>query len=205
VAAAKLAGTFAQIVREGVSAAGGVLLELRGDEALAVFSSPRKALLAAVALQIRFAEQSEAVPELPLPVGIGLDVGEAVAVEGGYRGGALNLAARLCAIAGPGEILASSGITHLTGRVEGLRYVERRPVRLKGLSAPPAQSRLRRVACAGDGDTLLPAQGLAARSGRCQPSSTSIDWCLPGGFERTSDRRDRREVTRAAKRVLSSG
>ncbi len=136
VAAAQLAGKFAQIVREGVSGAGGVLLELRGDEALGVFSSPRQDLLTAVALQTRFAEESDAVPELPLGVGIGLDVGEAVAVEGGYRGGALNLAARLCSIAGPGEVLASSGIAHLAGRVEGLRYVERRPVRLKGLSAP---------------------------------------------------------------------
>jgi YVTN family beta-propeller protein len=135
VAAAKLAGRFAQLVREGVSAAGGVLLELRGDEALAVFSSPRQALLAAVALQIRFAEESVAAPESPLGVGIGLDVGEAVAVEGGYRGGALNLAARLCAVAGPGEVLASSGIAHLAGHVEGLRYVERRPVKLKGLPA----------------------------------------------------------------------
>ena len=69
-----------------LGAAGGVLLELRGDEALAVFTSPRQAVLAAVALQIRFAEQSEAAPEMPLPVGIGLDVGEAVTVEGGYRG-----------------------------------------------------------------------------------------------------------------------
>jgi adenylate cyclase len=132
VAAAKLAGKFAQIVRDCVSGSGGVLLELRGDEALAVFSSPRQALLAAVTLQARFAEQSEVEPEFPLQVGIGLDVGEAVAVEGGYRGGALNLAARLCAIAGPGEVLASSGIAHLAGRVEGLRYVERRQARLKG-------------------------------------------------------------------------
>ena len=80
MAAAKLAGTFAQIVREGVSDGGGALVELRGDEALAVFSSPRQALVAAVALQTRFAEHSEAAPEMPLGVGIGLDVGEAVAV-----------------------------------------------------------------------------------------------------------------------------
>ena len=37
---------------------------------------------------------------LPLGVGIGLDAGEAVPVEGGYRGGTLNLAARLCGLAG---------------------------------------------------------------------------------------------------------
>ena len=46
-------------------------------------------------------------PTLPLAVGIGLDAGEAVRVGDGYRGGALNLAARLCSLAGPGEVLAS--------------------------------------------------------------------------------------------------
>ena len=36
-------------------------------------------------------------------VGIGLDAGEAIPVSDGYRGGALNLAARLCSLAGPGQ------------------------------------------------------------------------------------------------------
>ena len=65
--------------------------------------------------------------------GIGLDAGEAVPVERGYRGAALNLAARLCARAGAGEILASQEITHLAGRVEGVRYVDEGRARLKSL------------------------------------------------------------------------
>ena len=51
--------------------------------------------------------ETVADPTLPLAVGIGLDAGEAVPVDDGYRGGALNLAARLCSLAGPGEVLAS--------------------------------------------------------------------------------------------------
>jgi hypothetical protein len=57
-------------------------------------------------------------------------------VESGYRGGALNLAARLCAIARPGEVLASGEVTHLARRTEGVRYEHRGPVRLKGLTEP---------------------------------------------------------------------
>jgi adenylate cyclase len=95
-AAGRLAAKFADICREGIEAHGGELTELRGDEALAVFSSPRAALRAAADLQAVFADESAVDPELPLPVGVGLDAGEAVAVAGGYRGGALNLAARLC-------------------------------------------------------------------------------------------------------------
>jgi peptide/nickel transport system substrate-binding protein len=135
-AAAKLARKFATIAREGVDARGGEVIELRGDEALAVFASPRQAIRAAVDLQERFAEETVDDPSLPLPVGIGLDAGEAVRVEGGYRGGALNLAARLCGQAGAGEILASQEVVHLARKVDGVRYQDRGDLHLKGLSAP---------------------------------------------------------------------
>ena len=135
-AAAVLATKFAAVAREGVEAAGGRVLELRGDEALAVFRSPRQALRAAVNLQARFLEETMSEPEIPLGVGIGVDVGEAVPVEGGYRGGALNLAARLCSLAGRGEILASREVVHLARKIEGITYVSRAPVQVKGLAEP---------------------------------------------------------------------
>lgn len=94
-AAAELARAFAGIARTGVEARGGSLVELRGDEALAVFPSARAAMRAAMELQAAFAEHTADQPDLPMRVGIGLDAGEAVQVDSGYRGGALNLAARL--------------------------------------------------------------------------------------------------------------
>jgi len=142
-AAAKLAAKFARVARETVQARGGQVIELRGDEALAVFSSARQAVAAAVDLQERFVDETIDDPELPMPVGIGLDAGEAVAVEGGYRGGALNLAARLCGQAGPGEILASRGVTHLARHVDGVRYVDRGKVHLKNLTEPVELVRIR--------------------------------------------------------------
>ena len=135
-AAARLAAKFAAIAREVVSAHDGHVLELRGDEALAVFSSVRQALRAAGQLQERFAYETMADTTLPLRVGIGLDVGEAIPVEGGYRGAALNLAARLCSLAGPGEVLVSEGVTHLARKVEGLSYRERGQTQLKGFPEP---------------------------------------------------------------------
>ena len=54
----------------------------------------------------------------------------------GIRGRALNLAARLCARARAGEILVTSELVHLAGAVEGIRFDDRGPVRLKGLSRP---------------------------------------------------------------------
>jgi peptide/nickel transport system substrate-binding protein len=133
--AARLASSFAEVAHAAVADHDGSLIELRGDEALVVFASARQALRAAVELQRRCREPGELGPALPLGIGIGLDSGEAVRLpDGGYRGGALNLAARLCSLARPGEILASEGVIHLARHVGGLKFVPRRPERLKGIA-----------------------------------------------------------------------
>jgi ABC-type transport system substrate-binding protein/class 3 adenylate cyclase len=126
-AGAALASQFADLVAEVVKARDGTLIELRGDEALVMFVSARKALRAAIDLQARFTEA-----KLPRGVGIGLDAGEAIPVGDGYRGTALNLAARLCAEAGPGETLASETVIHLAAKLDGIAYVDARALKLKG-------------------------------------------------------------------------
>jgi class 3 adenylate cyclase/ABC-type transport system substrate-binding protein len=130
-AATALASRFAALIREVVEGRQGFLLELRGDEALAVFTSARQALKAANEIQRR-----QEIDALPRGIGIGLDAGEAIPFEGGFRGSALNLAARLCGQAGPGQIVASEAVIHLAARVDGLAYVEARTLRLKGLDEP---------------------------------------------------------------------
>ena len=107
VAAGRLAKRFAQLAREAVEARGGEVLELRGDEALAVFTSAAQAVTAALDFQSTCSEEIAADPSLPLNVGIGVASGEAVPIEGGYRGAALNLAARLCSSAAGGEVLTA--------------------------------------------------------------------------------------------------
>ncbi|HEX6779325.1 MAG TPA: adenylate/guanylate cyclase domain-containing protein, partial [Ktedonobacterales bacterium] len=135
-AAARLTTRFATLVREAVLIWHGHLIELRGDEALACFSSVRQALQAAVEMQEHFIQATKENLKLPLPVGIGLDAGEAVPVEAGYRGAALNQAARLCSLAGAGEILVSEIVTHLARKVEGLAYHPWGTAELKGFDEP---------------------------------------------------------------------
>jgi len=135
-AAANLATAFAKLTRDAVVARGGDVIELRGDEALAVFSSTRQALWAATELQGQLSKVSTSDPVASLKVGIGIDAGEAIPIEGGFRGAALNLAARLCSLAGPGEVLVTEAITHLARKVEGLEYVERGAMDLKGFAEP---------------------------------------------------------------------
>lgn len=135
-AAAELTDRFAQVIRELVETFDGTVFELRGDEALCVFRSPRQSLRAAVALQRRFVEETVATPGHPMTVGIGVDAGEAVHGANGYRGGALNLAARLCGQARAGQILASPEVAHLARAIDGVQYVVLDDVEVKGLVEP---------------------------------------------------------------------
>lgn len=82
-AAARLADRFAALSTEVLGQYDGQVIELRGDEALAVFSSARRALRGAVALQRAFTQAVRDDPSLPLAVGMGLDAGEPIPVRGG--------------------------------------------------------------------------------------------------------------------------
>lgn len=178
-AAARLVVKFAGLLREGIKARGGRLLELRGDEALVVFTSARQALRAAVDLQTRFARETEADPSLPLPIGMGIDAGEAVPVEDGYRGEALNLAARLCNLAGPGEVLASEGVVYLGRRVQGVSYADRGLMDIKGFA-----DRVRVVQVMRESEVILPnlqGRGNGASRAEAPPPIGGFLGALPSG------------------------
>jgi class 3 adenylate cyclase len=135
-AAASLAAKFAAIVDEAVEAYDGQLAEMRGDEALIVFTSARQAIRASVELQAQFQEAGSEF-DIPLRVGIGIDSGEAVQLEdGSFRGAALNVAARLCGRASGGEVIISEATSRLAGRLGGLHYSDGGRVRLKNIADP---------------------------------------------------------------------
>jgi hypothetical protein len=93
-------------------------------------------------MQRQFAEHLRDDPSLPLRVGIGLDVGEAVAVGDDFRGQSLNLAARLCARAVAGEVLVSEALHHIVGRVDGVGMRDAGRLRVKGFDEPMHAYRL---------------------------------------------------------------
>jgi WD40 repeat protein/class 3 adenylate cyclase len=135
-AAARLAKRFADLARDAVEARSGRVIELRGDEALAVFDSTPQAVRAAVEFQAICAEDAAADPALPLTVGIGIDVGEAVPVEDGFRGVALNTAARLCSRALAGQTLVTRAVADAAADVDGVSLEEVGPAELKGFETP---------------------------------------------------------------------
>lgn len=133
-AGARLASRFAALAGEVILEAAGRVVEVRGDGVLAVFGSARAALQAATGLLARCAEGSS--DDLPLRAGAGLDVGEPEAVPGGYRGEAIDTAAGLCTLAGPGEVLASEAIVGLARQIDGLGYRDRGALALTGITRP---------------------------------------------------------------------
>ena len=133
-AAARLAQRFTAGVSEVVADHGGAVIGHAGDQVVAVFDSARRAIRAAIAAQVLLGRDS--VDEELIQAGIGLEAGEAEVVEGGHVSGALNVASRLCALAAPGQVLASEVVTTLAGRVDGVVYKRRRTLRLKGIEAP---------------------------------------------------------------------
>lgn len=135
-AAARLATGFAELARGVFERWDGRLVEVRGDEALGAFASARQAVRAAGDLHANWAAALAQHADWPRGVGVGLDIGEAVPVENGYRGNALNRAARLCSLAGPGETLISPGVVYVAPHVEGVRFVPRGQELLKGFPEP---------------------------------------------------------------------
>ena len=134
------ASALARAIRRSRAGGGarveGELLELRGDEALCMFRSARQALRASVEVQRRLRTATGEESAFPLGVGMGLDAGEAVPTQGGYRGGALNLAARLCGRARGGQILATQRVVGLTGAVPGVHWERPSDVGLDGVRDP---------------------------------------------------------------------
>ncbi len=98
-----------------------------------MFESARQAVLAATELAAICGEEPTLDGGLALPVGIGIDAGPAVPVVDGYRGGAVNTAARLCSQAGGGQVLVTRRIADMAGDVPGVRLTSAGSAELKGL------------------------------------------------------------------------
>jgi hypothetical protein len=128
--------TFADLARDAVEARRGRVIELRGDEALAVFESTPQAIRAGLELQEACREAAHQDPEYPLPIGIGISSGEAIPVENGYRGKALNMAARLCSKAAAGQVLVTKDVIDLAGDLAEVEFTSRGAVELKGFDRP---------------------------------------------------------------------
>ncbi|GAG13828.1 unnamed protein product [marine sediment metagenome] len=123
-----------RIVREALKAHGGSEVKTTGDGFMTSFSSATRALESAIAMQRAFAAHNESAAE-PIRVRVGLNAGEPIAEEKDLYGTVVNLAARICGQAEPGQILVSDVVQQLTAG-KGFTFADKGEATLKGFEKP---------------------------------------------------------------------
>jgi adenylate cyclase len=105
-----------------------------GDALFATFDSVVAAVQAAVAIQRRIAD--EAVEGEPLQIRIGVHLGDVLLRDGRAFGDAINIAARLEALARPGTICVSEGVYRQVRNKFDEQFVDLGRQQLKNISDP---------------------------------------------------------------------
>lgn len=130
-----------RLLREAIAASGGHEVKNLGDGLMVAFDAVTSALACAVSMQ-QVLEARNRNSEEPLLVRIGMSSGEAEVEEGDYFGGPVVEAARLCAKADGGAILATELMRLLAGSRGGFAFESVGLLELKGLDEPVSAYRV---------------------------------------------------------------
>jgi len=128
-AAAELAASLSVLVQRSSREHGGVPVKWLGDGVMVHFREPAGAVLSA----LRMVRQ---LPEAGLPPAhVGVAAGPVVAQAGDFFGRTVNVAARIAASAGEGQVLVSERVAE-AAPPPGVTFVELGELRLKGIARP---------------------------------------------------------------------
>jgi class 3 adenylate cyclase len=131
-AAAELLATYRSLVRSAIAAHTGAEIKTEGDSVYVVFPAASAAVEAGLEIVAAAAEAS--TRERPIRVGVGIHAGETVATTEGLVGGAVNIAARVCAKAQAGEVLVTDTVRALTRTFLPYTYTSLGTQTLKGIA-----------------------------------------------------------------------
>lgn len=136
-------------VRNALASRGGSEIKHTGDGIMATFPSATATVSCAIAIREASAQHNRDYPDAAFSVRIGLNAGEPVAEDDDVYGTAVQLAARICAQAAPGQILASDVVRQLVAG-KGLLFDALGAVQLKGFDAAVPVFEIRAEAEAGE-------------------------------------------------------
>jgi branched-chain amino acid transport system substrate-binding protein len=136
--AASLLVRYRTLVRGAVAEHDGAEIKTEGDSFYIVFPAVSQAVLCGLAIVAAAAAGASDADERPIPVGIGIHAGETVETPDGFVGSAVNIAARICALAKSGEVLVSDTVRALTQTVLPVSFDPRGRRPLKGVTEPVA-------------------------------------------------------------------
>jgi class 3 adenylate cyclase len=141
-AGAALLERYRSLVRDAVAAARGAEIRTEGDSFYVVFNSASAAVRTGIQIVAAAASAAAADPADPIRIGVGVHAGETVETGDGFVGSAVNIAARLCAEAKPGEVVVSDTVRGLTRTYLEVDFEPLGARRLKGVSEPIALYRV---------------------------------------------------------------
>jgi adenylate cyclase len=114
----------------------GAEIRTEGDSFYVVLPTASLAVQCGLDIVAAARQAAEASWTAPIRVGVGVHAGEAIPRPEGPVGTAINMAARLCALAAPGEVLVSDTVRSLTRSILPVNYASRGRRRLKGVAEP---------------------------------------------------------------------
>jgi class 3 adenylate cyclase len=100
--------------------------KLLGDGVLAVFTSAREGIAAALVCAV-------AGGQAGLPLHLGLHAGDVIREDDNVYGGAVNIASRIAGLSAAGEVLVSETVRSLARTSAGVRFEDRGEQALKGV------------------------------------------------------------------------
>jgi adenylate cyclase len=130
-AAADLAMRFVSVASTVARDHGAEVVKGLGDAVMVRADDAGQALRLALDLR-REVDRDDQMP----PIHIGLHTGPAVGRGGDWWGAAVNVAARVAAAAGPGQILLTEATRRAAGKTDSMRLRELGPLRLKNITLP---------------------------------------------------------------------
>lgn len=123
-----LLARYYSLARRHLAVFGGIEVDIAGDGLLARFDGPGRAIRCVGAIM-------RSAGELSLRMRAGIHTGEVERANGGIRGIAVHLAARIAALAAPGEVLVSSTVRDLVAG-SGIAFEDRGVRALRGIAEP---------------------------------------------------------------------
>jgi class 3 adenylate cyclase len=132
----ELRQTHFGLLRGAIQTTLGTEVKNLGDGLMVAFTSLSRALACAVAMQQAIERHNRRVDTDALSVRIGLSTGEVTEQDGDYFGDPVIEAARLCALALGGQILATEMVKAMAGRHATQEFVSVGDLVLKGLPEP---------------------------------------------------------------------
>jgi len=134
--ARELLRAYRDAVRKVIASFDGSEIRTEGDSFYVVFASVSNAVKAGLGIVEAADRISMEQPARPVRVGVGIHAGEVEDSDEGIVSSAVNIAARICALAEAGDVLVSDTVRSLTRGYLDVGFAPRGERRLKGIAEP---------------------------------------------------------------------